>query len=104
MGRNRLSLHEKLCKLLGSRNCYFCPPVNIQMQYPCIVYEYNGINVQNADDKRYLKHKRYTLTVIDHDSDSLIVDRLIDSDFKHLQQNNTYESDGLNHFVFTLYY
>lgn len=104
MPRGRLRLHEILCDILGSRNCYFKPPANITMQYPCIVYELEGVSTRHADDRRYLKNKRYSLTVIDHDPDSPIVDRLINSGLKYLEQNDSYVSEGLQHFLFTLYY
>ncbi len=104
MAKSRISLHHALCRILGSTNCYFNPPSNIVMQYPCIVYGYDGVDSEHADNKRYVKSRRYTITVIDYDPDSAIPDRLLDSDFEHLKLNDSYTSDGLYHFLFTLYY
>ena len=36
--RDRLDLHECLCKILNSNNVYFQPPENVRMNYPAIVY------------------------------------------------------------------
>lgn len=104
MARSRMSLHYALCNILGSSNCYFNPPANIMMKYPCIVYEYDGVDSEHADNKRYVRNRRYSITVIDHDPDSPIPDRLLDSGFKHLKLNDSYASEGLHHFLFTLYY
>lgn len=101
---NRLQLHEFLCGILESRNCYFSPPSNISMKYPCIIYEEDTNSVRHADDTRYFRKKRYVLTVIDEDPDSKIPEILYHSSLKYLNQDRTYIVDGLNHFVFTIYY
>lgn len=103
--KTRLELHEKLCDILGSRNCYFSPPSNIRMKYPCIVYDYEGIATIHADDIRYLNKRRYTITVIDEDPDSEIQGRLFtDHDFRYISNDRVYVADGLNHFVNTVYW
>lgn len=100
----REKLHEVLCDILGSRNCYFTPPSNIRMVYPCIIYSAEGDNTTYADDIRYLHRSMFTLTVIDEDPDSKIPERLFCSDLKYLSHDRTYVADGLYHFVFTIYY
>lgn len=75
------------------------------MQYPCIVYNYDGMLTRHADDKRYLNHKRYSLTIIDEDPDSLIPERLFsDCRLKYLSEDTIYVADGLYHFAYTLYF
>lgn len=98
-----MKLHEELCELLGSRNVYFAGPSNIQMRYPCMLYDVENTNTINADDIRYLHRTRITLTVIDTDPDSDIPNRLMESSFRYLAHDRTYIADGLYHFVFTLY-
>lgn len=102
MAKNRIELHKKLCDILGSKNCYFSPPANIQMSYPCIVYNKVSTDVFYADNKAYQKFDVYMITVVDRDPDSKIPDHL--SELKHCREDRNYISDGLNHFVFTLYY
>ena len=102
MARTRKQLHEELCEVLGSRNCYFSPPST--MKYPCIKYEEARPMVNHADNIRYRFMKCWVLTIIDEDADSEIPDMLRDH-FKHyLSFDRFYPADNLNHWVFTLYY
>lgn len=101
--KKRMKLHEDLCDILGSRNCYFSPPSSIHMKYPCIVYEAGGDRTTHADDIRYLHWSPFTLTVIDENPDSEIPERLFNSRLSHLSHDRTYVADGMYHFVFTTY-
>lgn len=102
MGRTRLTLHEELCTVLKSRNCYFEPPSI--MEYPCIKYERQMPSVVYADNVRYGKFDSWMLTIIDTDPDSEIPERLEEHFTKYCSKNREYSSDGLHHFVYTLYY
>lgn len=98
----RLELHEILCDILGSRNVYFQPPESMKMKYPAIVYSRADIDNDYADDGVYLSRRRYSVTVIDEDPDSEIVDAVaLLATCKHSRH---YVNDNLNHDVFTLYY
>ena len=46
------------------------------MKYPAIVYELDDIRNEFADDGVYLFRKRYLITLIDKNPDSLFVDKL----------------------------
>lgn len=100
---SRLQLHEELCELLGSRNVYYQPPASLLMEYPCIRYSKVGIVQRRADGMRYISTNRYELVVIDYDVDSDIPDNILDH-FQMASFDRQYASDGLNHFVITLYY
>lgn len=102
MANRRLELHEKLCEILGSRNVYFQPPDSIQMKYPAIRYELAEIQNNFADNQVYSQNRAYTITVIDKNPDSTIVDKF--AIFPKCRFNRTYPASGLNHTVFTLYY
>lgn len=103
--RTRLELHSFLCEDLGSDQCYFSPPSNIRMLYPCIVYHYEGIQTSYADNKRYLNLRIYSITVIDEDPDSEILNRLfMDDRLKYLNAGPVFVADGLYHFPYTLYF
>lgn len=101
MARTRLELHEILCGILGSRNCYFTAPSN-GMEYPCIKYELVGKKVDYADNIPYKTARRWTLIVIDEDEDSEIPDRL--EQLPYCSFDRRYTTSELNHFVFTLYF
>lgn len=98
----RLQLHEILCDILGSRNVYFQPPESVKMKYPAIVYTRNKIDNEYADNGVYLSSREYSVTVIDEDPDSVIVDRI--AQLVNCKHNQHYESENLNHDVFTIFY
>lgn len=60
--RPRTELHDILCAVLGSKNCYFQPPTGTQIKYPAIVYSFNGVRTKAADNKSYMKYGKYTIT------------------------------------------
>lgn len=103
MGKNRrLELHNILCELLGSSNVYFQPPETIKMKYPAIVYELNDIESKHADDGVYLSKREYLITLIDKDPDNEFVGKV--SSIPTCRFNRHYQSDNLNHYVFTVFY
>lgn len=101
MLNDRLALHELLCEKLGSRNVYFQPPESVKMKYPAIVYSRNRIENTSADNIVYRQSVRYTITVIDRDPDSEIVERI--SQIPRIMFDRSYISDNLNHDTFTLF-
>lgn len=102
MARPRLELHEKFCEILGSRNCYYRPPVKFKMKYPCIRYERSAIEDRRADNTAYLTMNRYTVTVVDPDPDSKIPEKVLA--LPYCSSDREYALEGLNHFVFTIYH
>jgi hypothetical protein len=98
----RLELQTLLESLLGSENVYFQPPETIKMNYPCIIYKRNKDRTDFADNKPYNHTKRYSVTVVDRNPDSLVPDKvtmlpmcLFD---RHMNVN------GLNHYIYNLYF
>lgn len=98
----RLELHAFLVDILGSSNVYYQPPESVKLKYPCIKYERSNIVNVSADDKVYKQSHFYTITVIDFNPDSEIVERL--SKVPKIDFDRHYTADNLNHDVFTLYY
>lgn len=101
MGR-RLMLHKILVDVLGSDNVYFQPPESIKMKYPCILYWRDYINSTFADNRPYMKAKRYSITYISKNPDSCMIDKL--SDLPLCSYERAYKADNLNHDVFTIYF
>lgn len=101
MINDRLALHELLCEKLGSRNVYFQPPESVKMKYPAIQYSRNRIENTSADNIVYKQAVSYTITVIDRDPDSEIVERV--SKIPHIMYDRSYIADNLNHDVFRLF-
>lgn len=59
---DRLALHKKLVDILGSTNVYYQEPPNTGMKYPCILYSFNSIAVDKADNKPYILTVNWTIT------------------------------------------
>lgn len=102
--RDRLLLHEKLVGILGSRNVYFQPPVNIKLSYPCIVYKRNVIDAEYADNSKFMKSQSYQVTLIYSDPDSTLPEKLFTSLDFCSANTPTYVADNLYHDVFTVYW
>lgn len=72
------------------------------MKYPAIVYGLEDIENTFADDGVYLSQRKYSVTVIDEDPDSSIVNKV--SVLPTCQFNRHFESNNLNHDVFILHF
>lgn len=102
MARSRIELDAIFRELLGSTNSYFEPPSTVKMKYPCIVYERSKMDPVHANDSVYLLHKRYTVTVIYYDPDSLLPDMV--AMLPMCEHDRHFVNDNLQHDVFTLYF
>ena len=98
----RLQLQSLLEDILGSEHVYFQPPANVQMQYPCIVYNRDKAVTQFAGNNPYQYGKRYQVTVIDRNPDSEIPDKVATLPTSIF--NRFFAADNLNHDVFNLYF
>lgn len=98
----RLQLQAKLLGILGSPNVYFQPPPTIKMQYPCIVYNRDRIDTDFADDKPYKRTRRYQVTVIDQDPDSVIHEKV--AELPMCSYDRFFTADNLNHDVYNLFF
>ena len=99
MGR-RLDLHQLLETFV--ENVYFQPPNNVQLKYPCIIYNRDFADVKYADDKPYDRVMRYMIMVIDRDPDSVIPDKVAEMPMSAF--NRFYTADNLNHDIFNVYF
>lgn len=98
----RLELQTLLESVLGTGNVYFQPPETLKMQYPCIVYNRDYAVTNFADNKPYAHTKRYSVTVIDRNPDSLIPDKIAALPMclfvRHMTVNH------LNHDIYNIYF
>jgi hypothetical protein len=81
---------------------YFQPPTNVRLQYPCIIYARDQESADYAGNNLYKHRKRYLVTVIDTDPDSIIPDAVRNLPFCAFDRH--YVGDNLNHDVFNLYF
>lgn len=99
----RLTLHEELCELLGSRNVYFQTPESVKMSYDAIRYALGGKDIKRASNGVYKITNKYEGVVITRDPDTTIPDTMI-KHFEMCSFGRPYPADNLNHYPFTLYY
>lgn len=98
----REELNEKFVEMQGSRNVYFQPDSNISMKYPAIVYEMDGQSATFADNSPWRRKDRYQVTLIDRNPDVPVrrkVETLAECVFIR-----TFVMNGLNHYVYSLYF
>ena len=96
----RLEL-QTLLEMLAS-NVYFQPPDGLSMEYPCIVYKRDNMDVDFANDSPYRLTTRYLVTVIDRSPDSTITPLV--ANLPLCLYNRGYAAKNLNHDVFNLYF
>lgn len=97
----RLKL-QTILETLGAKKVYFQPPSNIQMAYPAIVYSRDSMWSEFASNLPYTHKKRYQVTVIDKNPDSLIPDKVRRLPLCSFSRH--FVADNLNHDVFNLYF
>lgn len=106
---DRVDLHRELQNILetygdGNRkDVYFQPPESIRMSYPAIVYELSGLSDNKANNSAYFLGREYSVTYMTNDPDNELVD-VFETFFKFCKFSRSFISNGLNHYIFTLYY
>ena len=98
----RENLQTILESLLGSENVYYQPPETIKMRYPAIRYNRSRMDSKYANNKKYSMMDCYELTVISRLPDDPVIKKLLQ--LPYCSYDRHYESDNLNHDVFTLYF
>ena len=81
---------------------YFQPPPNVEMLHPCIKYERDDAETEFANNVAYRYTRRYKVTIIDRDPDSLIPSKV--AALPMCTFDRFYTADGLNHDVFNLFF
>lgn len=81
---------------------YHQPPPGLQMKYPCILYNRDDVDTIFADNLPYRHKKRYQVTIIDKNPDSLIPDEL--AKLPLCSFDRSFTASNLNHVVYNLYF
>ena len=102
MSNRRIELNNVLESLLGTKNVYFQPPSTVKMHYPCIVYARSAMDTKHANNEVYANRQCYSVTVVDPNPDSPILERLTALPFCRFDRH--YTADNLNHDVYSIYY
>lgn len=97
----RADLQSILETAPGSPYVYFQPPPSICIYYPAIIYSRNHIDIIHANNNPYILDPGYSVTVVDKDPDSKIVEYV--AKLPKCKFDRHYTADNLNHDVFTIY-
>ena len=101
----RLELHELLKGVFPEEeepHVYFQQPNGLAMQYPCILYKLSDEEPKHADNKLYGFTKRYQITVIDRNPDTILPIKL--REFAMCRFSRFFTAENLNHYVYDLYF
>ncbi len=102
MSRPRTELSKIFHSIDGVKGVYFQPPESVKMQYPAIRYSIGNDRPRYANNDIYLNQTRYTIYVIDRRPESPIADAV--RKLPYCTLDRTYTADGLNHYVYTLFF
>lgn len=99
----RKSLQSLLESIIGDDQVHFQPPPDIDISYPCIVFERdNNASLNSADNIPYTWTQRYQVTYIDRNPDSDVIDKLAALPLSSFSRH--FATSGLNHDVFVIYH
>ncbi len=98
----RLELQSILEKMLGTRNVYYQPAENLQMQYPAIRYQKADDITYHGDNIKYLNRNCYDITVIDNIPDNEVINKILALPYSSFDRH--YQANNLNHDVIQLYF
>lgn len=87
---------------ITSKNVYYQSPENMKMSFPCIEYEPDYEDTQYADNLPYAHAKRYRVTIIDEDPDTVIPDDVKQLPYSSFQRH--FVTDDLHHYVYNVYF
>ena len=71
------------------------------MSYPAIVYELNDIQDIYANNSTYLRHKSYSITLMDKNPDNTYVEAI--ANLPKSKFNRFFVTENINHWVFTVF-
>ena len=97
----RLQLQAALLNL--APKAWYLRPSNHQMTYPCFLYRPSKPFVLHADNRAYAIKSCWNVIYISDNPDAGIIRRMLEA-FELIEFDREYESDGLFHYSFTIYY
>lgn len=101
MARSRTELQAALREL--APKAWFKRPPDNKMSYPCFLYRISRPMTAYADNKAYVAISCYNVIYISQDPDETIINRMLRK-FEYCAFDREYQSDGLYHYSFTLYW
>lgn len=102
--QRRLDFQARLEQVSGlsESNVHFQPPTGTEMGWPCVTYSTSKPRTQFADNIRYRSADGYTVTVITKDPTDPIRSQVAAMPYTSFER--WYATDGLNHFVYNVFF
>lgn len=102
--KTRTEFQNALELALGSPYVYYQPPEGFQTyKGNRIIYSREKIDFSIADNKKYIGHSKYSVTLISRDPDWSLVEDILHM-FQYCEHDRHYISNNLNHDVYIIYY
>lgn len=98
-----LDLQMELEELMEGNEVKFQPPPSYQLKYPCIVYNLSSGVTRFAGNMPYTFTRRYSVTLMDRNPDSIYIEKLAMA-FPMITMDRCFSTEGIHHYVYTLYY
>lgn len=99
MAKQRSELSAVLHEICD--NVYFQPPTGKIIDYPCIVYKLEKMDVLHADNAMYTHHDKYEIKYITRDPDDIAKYEFLR--IPYCVSENMYIADNLYHYPFTVF-
>lgn len=97
----RQELHAALVEALGSNYVYYQPGASVKLHYPCIIYKRSDLNTHHADNRPYILHPYYSVTVISAKPDDPVSMKV--AQLPTASPGRRYEADNLYHDPYTIH-
>lgn len=102
--KTRTEFQHALEAALGSPYVYYQPPEGFETHKGNrIIYSREEIDFDNADNKKYIGHSKYSVTLVSKDPDWSLVEDILHM-FQYCGHDRHYVSNNLNHDVYIIYY
>ncbi len=99
MAKQRSELSAVLHEICD--NVYFQPPTGRKLDYPCIVYKLEQMNLRFADNGVYVLHDKYEIKYITRDPDDNTRYEFLK--IPYCSSERMYIADNLYHYPFTVF-
>ena len=100
MAKSRTDLSQILHTFCN--NVYFQPPANKKLDFPCIIYKLDNLNVVFADNGAYRIMDEYHVTYVTRDPDDENIRKI--ATLPLCKMTGTASPENLHHSYYTLYY
>lgn len=102
--KRREEFNQHLVQILGHDRVHYNAPTEGKLYYPCIMYELENTNVSSAGNKIFNLSRGYKVThiTVNVDESDEVMNSILA--LAHSSFRTRFNSDGLYHTVYSVYY